>query len=95
MTELATQTLHTVAREIGVSLNEGRVALEAHVEKPGTPELLERCRFELHQVQGVLRVLEIYGTLLERDPTNMVRDAAPVARTLLMPCSPFRSAGSR
>src|SRR5580658_424382 len=64
MTELATQTLHIVAREIGVSLNEGRVALEAHVEKPGTTELLERCRHELHQVQGVLRVLEIYGAAL-------------------------------
>jgi chemosensory pili system protein ChpA (sensor histidine kinase/response regulator) len=72
MTELATQTLHTVAREIGVSLNEGRVALEAHVEKPGTPELLERCRFELHQVQGVLRVLEIYGAALLAEEMEQV-----------------------
>ncbi|HWW19445.1 MAG TPA: Hpt domain-containing protein, partial [Steroidobacteraceae bacterium] len=72
MTELATQTLHTVAREIGVSLNEGRVALEAHVEKPGSPELLERCRFELHQVQGVLRVLEIYGAALLAEEMEQV-----------------------
>ncbi len=35
MTELATQTLHTVAREIGVALADGRSALEAHVEQPG------------------------------------------------------------
>src|SRR5271155_1612917 len=72
MTELATQTLHTVAREIGVSLNEGRVALEAHVEKPGTTEMLERCRYELHQVQGVLRVLEIYGAALLAEEMEQV-----------------------
>ncbi len=72
MTELATQTLHTVAREIGVSLNEGRVALEAHVEKPGTVDMLERCRVELHQVQGVLRVLEIYGAALLAEEMEQV-----------------------
>ena len=72
MTELATQTLHTVAREIGVSLNEGRVALEAHVEKPGTVDMLERCRLELHQVQGVLRVLEIYGAALLAEEMEQV-----------------------
>jgi chemosensory pili system protein ChpA (sensor histidine kinase/response regulator) len=72
MTELATQTLQTVAREIGVSLNEGRVALEAHVEKPGTTEMLERCRYELHQVQGVLRVLEIYGAALLAEEMEQV-----------------------
>jgi chemosensory pili system protein ChpA (sensor histidine kinase/response regulator) len=72
MTELATQTLHTVAREIGVSLNEGRVALEAHVEKPGSADMLERCRSELHQVQGVLRVLEIYGAALLAEEMEQV-----------------------
>ena len=55
MTELATQTLHTVAREISAALAEGRAALEAHVEQPSNTGLLERCRHELHQVQGVLR----------------------------------------
>ena len=72
MTELASQTLHVVAREIGVSLNEGRVALEAHVEKPGTVEMLERCRHELHQVQGVLRLLEIYGAALLAEEMEQV-----------------------
>src|ERR1700728_4861689 len=72
MTELATQTLHIVAREIGSSLNEGRVALEAHVEKPGSTEMLERCRHELHQVQGVLRVLEIYGAALLAEEMEQV-----------------------
>ena len=57
MTELATQTLHTVAREIGSSLNEGRIALEAHGREARLNEMLRRCQHELHQVQGVLCVL--------------------------------------
>ncbi len=72
MTELATQTLHTVAREIGVALSDGRAALEAHVEQPGNLELLERCRHELHQVQGVLRLLEIYGAALLAEEMEQV-----------------------
>ena len=61
MTELATQTLQVAAREIGAALNDARGALEAHVEQPENHALLERCASELHQVQGALRVLEIYG----------------------------------
>src|SRR5271154_6917414 len=72
MTELATQTLHTVAREIGAALADGRAALEAHVEQPGNLELLERCRHELHQVQGVLRLLEIYGAALLAEEMEQV-----------------------
>ena len=64
MTELATQTLQSTAREIGVALTDARTALEAHAEQPDNSALLERCAFELHQVQGALRVLEIYGAAL-------------------------------
>src|SRR6202050_801306 len=78
MTELATQTLHTVAREISVALADGRAALEAHVEQPGNMELLERCRHELHQVQGVLRLLEIYGAAL------LAEEMEQVARYLIV-----------
>ncbi len=72
MTELATQTLHIVAREIGTALADGRAALEAHVEQPGNVDLLERCRHELHQVQGVLRLLEIYGAALLAEEMEQV-----------------------
>jgi chemosensory pili system protein ChpA (sensor histidine kinase/response regulator) len=72
MTELATQTLHTVAREISVALADGRGALEEHVEQPGNLDLLERCRLELHQVQGVLRLLEIYGAALLAEEMEQV-----------------------
>ena len=67
MSELAIQTQQVVAREIGVALNDARVALEAHVEQPlqpGQRPQLERSAHELHQAQGALRVLEIYGAAL-------------------------------
>jgi chemosensory pili system protein ChpA (sensor histidine kinase/response regulator) len=72
MTELATQTLQTVAREIGVALGEGRLALEAHVEQPENAAMLERVRYEMHQVQGALRVLEIYGAALLAEEMEQV-----------------------
>src|ERR1700744_5387822 len=72
MNDLATQTLHTVAREISVALAEGRSALETHVEQPQNMGLLERCRDELHQVEGVLRMMEIYGAALLAEEMEQV-----------------------
>ncbi len=72
MTELATQTLQVAAREIGVSLADARTALEAHVEQSDNLSLLERCAHELHQVQGALRVLEIYGAALLAEEMEQV-----------------------
>src|SRR5271170_1934970 len=77
MSELATQTLHSVTREVGVALNDARTALEAHVEQPDNRALLDRCVAELHQVQGALRVLEIYGAAL------LAEEMEQVARYLL------------
>ena len=72
MTELATQTMQQAAREISVALSEARTALEAHVEQPENTALLERCSSELHQVQGALRVLEIYGAALLAEEMEQV-----------------------
>ena len=72
MTELATQTMQQAAREISAALTEARTALEAHVEQPENTALLERCSFELHQVQGALRVLEIYGAALLAEEMEQV-----------------------
>ncbi|MDE2137324.1 MAG: Hpt domain-containing protein, partial [Gammaproteobacteria bacterium] len=64
MPEVASQTLELVGREITATLTEARGALENYVEQPDNVALLERCAQDLHQVQGVLRVLEIYGAAL-------------------------------
>jgi chemosensory pili system protein ChpA (sensor histidine kinase/response regulator) len=64
MPEVASQTLELVGREITATLTEARGALENYVEQPDNVPLLERCAQDLHQVQGVLRLMEIYGAAL-------------------------------
>jgi len=64
MPEVASQTFDLVGREINATLSEARAALEAYVEQPDNASLLEKCAQDLHQVQGVLRLLEIYGAAL-------------------------------
>ncbi|TLY92241.1 MAG: hypothetical protein E6K44_05490, partial [Gammaproteobacteria bacterium] len=64
MPEVASQTFDLVGREVNATLAEARGALETYVEQPDNVTLLERCARDLHQVQGVLRLLEIYGAAL-------------------------------
>lgn len=70
--QLSSQTLDAVAREINVSLGEARIALEAFVEATANAQLLQRCRNELAQVQGVLRALEIHGAALLAEEMHQV-----------------------
>jgi len=70
--QVASQTLDAVAREVTVSLTEARVALEAYVEQPANVALLQKCRLELAQVQGVLRVMEIHGAALLAEEMHQV-----------------------
>jgi chemosensory pili system protein ChpA (sensor histidine kinase/response regulator) len=69
MTELVTQTLHIVARELAASLHEARLALEAFEERPEDPEPLLRVGELLQQARGVLRVVEVYGAALLAEET--------------------------
>ena len=64
MPEVVSQTFDLVGREVNATLAEARGALESYVEQPDNVALLERCVTDLHQVQGVLRMLEIYGAAL-------------------------------
>lgn len=80
MTDLATQTLHLVARELAATLNETRLALEAFEEDPQDSEPLLRVAGLLHQVRGVLRVVEVDGAALlaeEMEQTARFLAAAP------------------
>jgi chemosensory pili system protein ChpA (sensor histidine kinase/response regulator) len=72
MSDVATQTLELVGREIAATLAEARNAVEAFVEQPDNIALLERVAADLHQVQGVLRVLEIYGAALLAEEMEQV-----------------------
>jgi chemosensory pili system protein ChpA (sensor histidine kinase/response regulator) len=64
MAEVASQTFELVGREVNVTLAAARSALESYVEQPDNAAFLEQCAQDLHQVQGVLRMLEIYGAAL-------------------------------
>ena len=72
MSEIATQTLELVGREINATVNEARAAVEAFVEQPDNVSLLERVTADMHQVQGVLRLLEIYGAALLAEEMEQV-----------------------
>src|SRR5471032_1132259 len=77
MADVASQTFEFVGRELNATLDEARTALENYVEQPENFALLERCARELHQVQGVLKVLEIYDAAL------LTEEMEHVARYLL------------
>ncbi len=64
MTDISSQTLHVVAKELAATLNEARAALEAYAEHPDQSALLEKCATELHLAHGVLRMVEVYGAAL-------------------------------
>ena len=64
MAEVAEQTLHVVAKELAATLGEARAALEAFAEHPEDRTLLGKCVAALHEVHGVLRLVEVYGAAL-------------------------------
>ncbi len=64
MTDISSQTLHFVAKELAVTLNDARAALEAYAERPDQRDMLEKCADHLHLAHGVLRLVEVYGAAL-------------------------------
>ncbi len=64
MTDISSQTLHIVAKELAVTLNDARASLEAYAERPDQRVLLEKCADQLHSAHGVLRLVEVYGAAL-------------------------------
>ena len=64
MTDISSQTLHLVAKELAATLNDARASLEAYAERPDQRALLEKCADQLHSAHGVLRLVEVYGAAL-------------------------------
>ncbi len=64
MTDISSQTLHIVAKELAVTLNDARASLEAYAERSDQRALLEKCADQLHSAHGVLRLVEVYGAAL-------------------------------
>src|ERR1700733_6136966 len=64
MTDINSQTLHLVAKELTATLNEARASLEAYTERTDQHAFLEKCAEQLHLAHGVLRLVEVYGAAL-------------------------------
>jgi chemosensory pili system protein ChpA (sensor histidine kinase/response regulator) len=64
MTDISSQTLHIVAKELTATLNDARASLEGYAERPDQLALLEKCADQLHSAHGVLRLVEVYGAAL-------------------------------
>src|SRR5450432_3687658 len=64
MTDISSQTLHVVAKELAATLNDARASLEAYSERSDQRALLEKCADHLHSAHGVLRLVEVYGAAL-------------------------------
>ncbi|MDP9088318.1 MAG: Hpt domain-containing protein [Pseudomonadota bacterium] len=77
MTDISSQTLHIVAKELNTTLNDARASLEAYAERPDQQALLEKCAEQLHSAHGVLRLVEVYGAAL------LAEEMEHVARYLL------------
>src|SRR6202050_4653935 len=64
MTDISSQTLHIVSKELTATLNEARASLEAYAERSDQHVHLEKCAEQLHLAHGVLRLVEVYGAAL-------------------------------
>src|SRR6202140_4052390 len=64
MTDISSQTLHIVAKELAATLNDARASLEAYAERSDQRVFLEKCADQLHTAHGVLRLVEVYGAAL-------------------------------
>ena len=74
MSEVSAQTWDLVGQEIAATLNDARASLETFSEQPDNVGVMEQCSANLAHIQGVLRVLEIYGAaLLAEEMTKVAR----------------------
>ncbi|MGA2399786.1 MAG: Hpt domain-containing protein [Steroidobacteraceae bacterium] len=64
MSDIRSQTLHLVAKELATTLTEARSALESYAERSDQSVFLEKCADQLHLAHGVLRLVEVYGAAL-------------------------------
>ncbi|HET8551959.1 MAG TPA: Hpt domain-containing protein [Gammaproteobacteria bacterium] len=64
MNQLATDSLLWIKSELDGVLTRARQGLEAYVEDRDDRESLAQCAESLHQIQGTLRVVEVYGAAM-------------------------------
>ncbi|MBN8481776.1 MAG: Hpt domain-containing protein, partial [Xanthomonadales bacterium] len=68
-------TLNWVKGELDETLKQARQALEAYVDDPGDSSLMQFCSTYLHQAQGTLRMVELYGAAMVVEEMERVVEA--------------------
>ncbi len=67
-------TLNWVKQELDETLRKSHQALEAYVEDPTDSSQMRFCATYLHQVQGTLRMVELYGAAMVVDEMERVAE---------------------
>jgi chemosensory pili system protein ChpA (sensor histidine kinase/response regulator) len=74
MAEPIAQPLVWVSQELATTLSEARIALEDFAERPEHSARLADCAELIHQAQGALRIVEVYGaSLLAEEMEQLAR----------------------
>ena len=68
-------TLNWVKGELDDTLKQARQALEAYVEDPADTSLMRFCATYLHQAQGTLRMVELYGAAMVIEEMERLAEA--------------------
>ncbi|MEO7200624.1 MAG: Hpt domain-containing protein, partial [Dokdonella sp.] len=68
-------TLNWVKSELDETLKQARQALEAYVDDPSDTSLMRFCANYLHQVQGTLRMVELYGAAMVVEEMERLAEA--------------------
>src|SRR5437868_2693400 len=68
-------TLSWIKPELDETLRQARQALEAHVEQGGERAQMQTCATLLHQVQGTLRMVELYGAAMVAEEMEQLANA--------------------
>lgn len=88
MTQVASDSLLWIKSELDNTLVRSRQALEAYVENQDDKAKLQDCLDNLHQVQGTLRMVEVYGAAMLAEEMEGVAGAL-VARKVDEPDDAF------
>src|SRR5678816_3773109 len=68
-------TLTWVKPELDETLRQARNALQSYVEEGESPAELRACSDLLHQVQGTLRMVELYGAAMVAEEMEQLSKA--------------------
>lgn len=75
MTQVASDSLLWIKNELDSTLLRARQALEAYAEHQEDTAAIEACLEFLHQVQGTLRIVEVYGAAMLAEEMESVARA--------------------